>query len=197
MNDLQIFNNDEFGEIRTIVIGNEPWLVGKDVAKALGYGDADQALRKHVDKDDKLTRQINGSGQLRSMTIINESGLYALIFGSKLESAKKFKHWVTSEVLPAIRKTGRYEMLKKEKHKHNELSSVNMMTKNITDVLKNAGVEPLFIAAEVAGSIQTRDVKCRPRWLLTKKPCQSCTTVQRSPRSWALCQRTDCPITRR
>ena len=108
MNELQIFKNEEFGEVRTITIDNEPWFVGKDVATVLGYGDTDQAIRKHVQDEDKLTRQIDGGGQKRNATIINESGLYALIFGSKLESAKRFKHWVTSEVLPAIRKHGVY-----------------------------------------------------------------------------------------
>lgn len=108
MNELQIFNNPEFGEVRTIQIDGDPWFVGKDVAAALGYGDTDQAIRNHVDDEDKLTRDFNGSGQNRAMTVINESGVYALIFGSKLENAKRFKHWVTSEVLPAIRKTGTY-----------------------------------------------------------------------------------------
>lgn len=108
MQKLQIFKNEEFGEIRTVTINSEPWFVGKDVATALGYGDTDQAIRKHVQDEDKLTRQIDGGGQKRNATIINESGLYALIFGSKLESAKRFKHWVTSEVLPAIRKHGGY-----------------------------------------------------------------------------------------
>ena len=79
MNELQIFNSPEFGDIRTVAVDGEPWFVGKDVAKALGYSDTDQALRKHVDNEDKLTRQFDGSGQSRSMTIINESGVYSLI----------------------------------------------------------------------------------------------------------------------
>lgn len=108
MNDVKLFENEEFGLVRTVVVDNEPWFVGKDVALALGYADTDQALRKHVDDDDKLTRQIKGSGQARQMNVINESGLYALIFSSKLKSAKKFKHWVTTEVLPSIRKNGGY-----------------------------------------------------------------------------------------
>lgn len=105
---LRAFASEEFGSIRSIMIDSDPWFVGKDVAAALGYGDTDQALRKHVDTEDRLTRRFNGSGQNRLMTVINESGLYALIFGSKLDSAKRFKRWVTSEVLPAIRKTGSY-----------------------------------------------------------------------------------------
>ena len=109
MNELQIFNSKEFGDIRTVNIENEPWFVGKDVAVSLGYKDTSDALKKHVADEDKLTRCFADSGQNRQMYIINESGLYALIFGSKLESAKRFKHWVTSEVLPAIRKTGAYQ----------------------------------------------------------------------------------------
>ena len=109
-NELRIFENAEFGQIRTVQLNNETYFVGKDVAEALGYADTDQAMRKHVEEEDKLTRQIDGTGQKRNMTVINESGLYALIFGSKLESAKRFKHWVTSEVLPSIRKTGAYSI---------------------------------------------------------------------------------------
>lgn len=108
MNSLKIFKNVEFGQIRTVEVDGEPWFVGKDVATALGYKDTSDAMKKHVADDDKLTRRFADSGQNREMYIINESGLYALIFGSKLESAKRFKHWVTSEVLPAIRKHGVY-----------------------------------------------------------------------------------------
>lgn len=108
MNDLRIFDSPEFGQVRTMMIDGEPWFVGKDVADILGYADTDQALRKRVDNEDKLTRQIDGGGQKRNVTIINESGLYALILSSKLQNAKKFKRWVTAEVLPAIRKTGTY-----------------------------------------------------------------------------------------
>lgn len=109
MNELQIFNSEEFGDIRTVTIENEPWFVGKDVATALGYADTFGALKKHIMDEDKLVCQIDSAGQKRDVTVINESGLYALIFGSKLESARRFKHWVTSEVLPAIRKTGSYQ----------------------------------------------------------------------------------------
>lgn len=110
MSKLQIFKNEEFGDIRTVTIGNEPWFVGKDVAGALGYANARDALRKHVDDSDKGVAKCDTLGGKQDLTIVNESGLYALIFGSKLESAKRFKHWVTSEVLPSIRKTGSYEM---------------------------------------------------------------------------------------
>lgn len=110
MNEIQIFNSPEFGEIRTVVIDNEPWFVGKDVAMALGYSNTKDALRRHIELEDKRGSQITTPYGEQLMTIINESGLYALIFGSKLESAKKFKRWVTSEVLPSIRRTGGYQM---------------------------------------------------------------------------------------
>lgn len=112
MSNLQIFENEEFGEIRTVTIDNEPWFVGKDVAEALGYLKARNAISAHVSDEDKKDAPIQGTqGGTQNMTIINESGLYALIFGSKLESAKRFKRWVTSEVLPSIRKTGSYQRL--------------------------------------------------------------------------------------
>ena len=108
MNNLQIFNSPEFGQVRTIQQNGEPWFVGKDVAKILGYERADNAIRNHVDDEDKLMHQISASGQNREMYIINESGLYSLILSSKMPKAKEFKRWVTSEVIPAIRKTGGY-----------------------------------------------------------------------------------------
>lgn len=109
MNELKIFENEEFGQVRTILINNEPWFVGKDVASALGYSNTRDALATHVMKEDKNTVVISdGKRGNPNQVVINESGLYALIFGSKLESAKCFKHWVTSEVLPSIRKTGGY-----------------------------------------------------------------------------------------
>ena len=110
MNALQTFSNTEFGNIRTMMIDFEPWFVGKDIATALGYERSDNALRSHVDEEDKLMHQISASGQNRNMIIINESGLYSLILSSKLPNAKKFKRWVTSEVLPAIRKNGCYSI---------------------------------------------------------------------------------------
>lgn len=108
MNDLLTFTNDRFGKIRALTIDGEPWLVGKDVAAVLGYKDTADALKKHVDAEDKLTRQFADSGQNRTMYVINESGFYSLAFGSKMKEAKAFKRWVTHEVLPSIRKTGGY-----------------------------------------------------------------------------------------
>lgn len=106
--EIQIFNNPEFGDVRVMDIEGEPWLVGKDVAEKLGYADTFGALKKHVDDEDKQNCQNDSFESPRGMTIINEFGLYALVFGSKLHTAKKFKHWVTSEVLPQIRKMGSY-----------------------------------------------------------------------------------------
>lgn len=108
MNELQIFKNPEFGKIRAIEIGGEPWFVGKDVARALGYSNTKDALGRHVDDEDRRGSRIPTPSGTQEMTIINESGVYSLIFSSKLPGAKKFKHWVTSEVLPSIRKTGGY-----------------------------------------------------------------------------------------
>ena len=108
MTSLKVFENPEFGNIRVLTIKNEPYFVGKDVASVLGYKDTSDALKKHVDSDDKLTRRFADSGQNREMYIINESGLYSLILSSKLPTAKRFKRWVTGEVLPAIRKHGAY-----------------------------------------------------------------------------------------
>lgn len=108
MKDIEIFKNKEFGEIRTVIMDDEPWFVGKDVAEALGYERTADAIRQHVEKEDKGVGEIQTPGGKQNMTLINESGLYALIFGSKLESAKRFKHWLTSEVLPTIHKHGIY-----------------------------------------------------------------------------------------
>lgn len=113
MNELQIFNSEEFGDIRTVTIENEPWFVGKDVAEALGYGNSRDALAAHIDDEDKTIIQKSDFPTLeipnRGIVVINESGLYSLILSSKLPNAKRFKHWVTSEVLPTIRKTGSYQ----------------------------------------------------------------------------------------
>lgn len=112
MNELQIFKNEEFGEIRTVQLNNDTYFVGKDVAEALGYSNTKDAIASHVAEEDKKVIQKSEITTFeipnRGLTVINESGLYALIFGSKLESSKRFKHWVTSEVLPSIRKHGVY-----------------------------------------------------------------------------------------
>ena len=109
MNDLTVFQNPDFGAVRSLTVDGEPWFVGKDVAVSLGYANPQKAIRDHVDDDDRTVNDsftVNGT----AVSLINESGLYSLILSSKLPDAKKFKRWVTSEVLPAIRKTGRFAM---------------------------------------------------------------------------------------
>ena len=110
MNNIKIFENPEFGKVRTIVIDDEPWFVGKDVAEILGYSQPSVAISKKVDDDDKGISKMETPGGEQNTIIVNESGLYSLILSSKLPTAKKFKHWVTSEVLPSIRKTGSYNL---------------------------------------------------------------------------------------
>lgn len=110
MNELQIFENEEFGSIRTIEIDGEPWFVGKDIAVALEYKNTTVALQDNVEEEDKVVTKVSTLGGTQNTTVINESGMYSLIFGSRMEKAKKFKHWVTSEVIPSIRKTGSYNM---------------------------------------------------------------------------------------
>ncbi len=108
MSNIKIYENIEFGKIRVEEIGNNPYFVGKDVAEILGYERPDNAIRNHVDDEDKLMHQISASGQIRNMIVINESGLYSLILSSKLPKAKEFKRWITNEVIPSIRKNGGY-----------------------------------------------------------------------------------------
>lgn len=118
MNEIKIFENPEFGKVRTVEVNGEPWLVGKDVAEALGYSNINKAIQMHVDEEDKKTLDFKGFSHFGSLLwsgndfsnkiIINESGVYSLIMSSKLSTAKKFKRWVTSEVLPSIRKHGAY-----------------------------------------------------------------------------------------
>lgn len=108
MNDLQIFKSEQFGEIRTVEIEGEPWFVGKDVAIALGYKEPSKAARERVDDEDRGMSKIDTPSGIQEMTIINESGLYSLVLSSKLPTAKQFKRWVTSEVIPSIRKHGGY-----------------------------------------------------------------------------------------
>ena len=110
MNDLQIFKNEQFGTVRTVEIDGEPWFVGKDVAECLDYSNSRKALTDHVDNEDKGVTKCDTLGGKQNLTIINESGLYSLILGSKLPTAKQFKRWITAEVIPSIRKTGSYSV---------------------------------------------------------------------------------------
>ena len=145
MNDLQIFNHPDFGEVRTVTINDEPWFVGKDVAQVLGYQNPSKAILDHVDAEDKLNNDSLLSLGQRGGWLINESGLYSLILSSKLPGAKEFKRWVTSEILPSIHKHGAYmtpetlqaailnpdtmiqlcQQLKNEQEKNRELSVTN------------------------------------------------------------------------
>lgn len=108
MNNIEIFKNAEFGEVRTLTIDGEPYFVGKDVATILGYGNPRDAISKHIDIEDKGVAKCDTLGGTQELTVINESGLYSLILSSKLPAAKKFKHWITAEVIPSIRKHGAY-----------------------------------------------------------------------------------------
>ena len=141
MNELTIFENPEFGAIRTVELDGEPWLVGKDVATALGYSNTRDALDRHVDPEDKNT-VVNPDGNRGNpnMTIINESGLYSLVLSSKLPTARKFRRWVTSEVLPSIRKTGGYIAGQKE------LTPAELMAKALLVAQKTLGERQAHIA---------------------------------------------------
>lgn len=179
MDNLQIFNNEEFGEIRTVTIDDEPWFVGKDVSTVLGYSNVNKAVAMHVDEYDKKVLDFKGFSQNRTTSalwsgndfsnkiIINESGLYALIFGSKLESAKRFKRWVTSEVLPAIRKTGGYklpqtpgEMIKLLAQGNVELSQkIDKVDKDLQDFKQDMpilGVEE----SKITSAVRRKGVNC-------------------------------------
>lgn len=165
MNELQIFVSKEFGEIRTVTIDNEPWFVGKDVATALGYKNTRQAILTNVMDEDKGVHSVDTPSGKQEMTVINESGLYALIFGSKLDSAKRFKHWVTSEVLPSIRKHGMYAVdelvnnpellikvateLKEEREKNKELeNTVHEMNKTIGELTPKANYVDVILKSK-------------------------------------------------
>ena len=160
MNEVRRFSSLEFGQIRTMVIEGQPWFVGKDVARALGYKNISDALNKHVFDEDKGVAKCDTLGGNQIMTIVSESGMYSLIFGSKLERAKSFKHWVTSKVLPDIRKTGMYAtdelinnpdlliqvatQLKEERQARQELEHINQ-----------ANQPKVLFADSVASSKQT------------------------------------------
>lgn len=139
-NTLKIFNNEEFGNIRTFLIDGEPWLVGKDVAEVLGYANPSKALADHVDEEDKLNNETLSSLGQRGGWLINESGLYALVLSSKLPTAKKFRRWVTSDVLPTIRRTGSYHLPRTYKEALVEL--VAQVEENERLALENATMKP-------------------------------------------------------
>ena len=141
MNNIQVFNNEELGCIRTVIINDQPWFVGKDIAVALGYSNTRDALAKRVDDEDKGVAKCDTHGGTQELAVINESGLYSLILSSKLPSAKKFKRWVTSEVLPAIRKTGHYG--------NTPLKDVINLIRITRDNMEKQGASPTQIAETI------------------------------------------------
>ncbi len=164
MNELQIFENPEFGSVRTITINNEPWFVASDIAKTLGYRMASDLTRR-IDEEDKGTHLVSTPSGEQKMSVINESGLYEAILNSKIQSAKKFKHWVTSEVLPSIRKYGMYAVdelvnnpdllikvateLKEERKRNRELeNTVQKMDKVIGELTPKANYVDVILKSK-------------------------------------------------
>lgn len=149
MNNLKIFENAEFGKIRTMEQNGEPWFVGKDVADILGYKNGSRDINSHVDEEDRLKYQISTAGQMREQTFINESGLYSLVLSSKLPTAKIFKRWITKEVIPAIRKHGGYLTPEKtEELLRNPDLLIQMLTDLKIERAKRAEAEQQLKAAE-------------------------------------------------
>ena len=173
-NELQIFNSPEFGQVRSIMIEGEPWFVGKDVAESLGYKDPRSAISRKVDTEDRGVAKMTTPSGAQDMTIINESGLYSLILSSKLPNAKKFKRWVTSEVLPALRKTGSYSIAPEVPERkltaddYLRAASIISTCKNerlpyVLDLLKKSGIKIPKIQSEQSKSVAGRDVEGRAR----------------------------------
>lgn len=151
MGELQIFRNEEFGSIRTIVINNEPWFVGKDAALILGYSNPQKAIRDHVDEEDRTMNEtftVNGT----SPALINESGIYSLIIQSKLPNAKKFKRWVTSEVIPSIRQNGGYIMNQDQMTPEQIVANALIVANNIIEQ-KNKQIEEMKPKADFFDSV--------------------------------------------
>ena len=165
MNQMEIFKNPEFGTIRAVEIDGEPWLVGKDVALALGYKNPQEAIRNHVDAEDKGVSEILTPGGMQKLPIINESGLYSLVLSSKLPKAKQFRRWVTSEVLPSIRKHGAY-LIKAEA----VLTLIADMLRAIAEYSKNDRAEFIRTVQETQAAQQTADIsKKRKRLAAAQK----------------------------
>lgn len=154
MDELQVFQNEEFGSVRTLVIDGEPWFVGRDIALALGYSNPSKAVIAHVEPEDKKTDTLsysqngNTSGKL---TIINESGMYCLILSSKLPNAKKFKRWVTNEVLPVIRKTGAYALPQTQEQRDITRDDDYIKAASIVGSCRNARLPIVMKLLEQAG----------------------------------------------
>ncbi len=153
MNEVQIFENEKFGKVRTVEINNEPWFVGKDVATALGYKNPQEAVREHVEEEDKGVSELLTPGGKQNLPVVNESGLYSLIFGSKLDTAKDFKHWVTHDVLPSIRKTGSYTV-KDAPHDSplDKAKFLHEMAKDYSDIPDYKQILDAYAVKEVVGT---------------------------------------------
>lgn len=156
MNDLQIFSNPEFGQVRTVELDGQPWLVGADVATALGYKNPRKALADHIDPEDKGVTKRDTPGGEQDILIINESGLYSLILSSKLPKAKAFKRWVTSEVLPALRRNGVYETVKAQQHIE-QLEATNERLTAAIQAVSTAKAELAEVTAMRDNFIKDRD----------------------------------------
>lgn len=190
MNNLKIFENEDLGKVRTIIKNGEPWFVAKDVSHILGYLNPKNAISDHVDNEDKLRTQIKSSGQLRNLTIINESGLYSLILRSKLPKSKEFKRWITTEILPSIRKTGAYmqegreeeivdnyfcdlddetkiSIVKQIKKKNQQLKKENEKLLNENNQLMHSG--KLYTMSEIAKEIGMKSAQELNKFLKEKK----------------------------
>lgn len=197
MNEMTIFQNPEFGQVRTITRDGEPWFVGKDVASALGYGQGkslNNAIANHVDADDKGVTKMMTPGGEQNVIIINESGLYALIFGSTLESAKRFKHWVTSEVLPSIRKTGSYTV-SKYKPKATSVGEVVNLIVQTRESMERQGSSPREVAIAVKQiceqfGIMLPDCFVKPETFTMKDAMDMVDFVYSQPRGKSKCKPT-------
>lgn len=157
MNEVKTFNFNNMS-VRMIMIDNMPYFVGKDVAEILGYKNIRDALAKHVESEDKGVAKCDTHGGKQDMTVINESGLYSLILSSKLPQAREFKHWVTSEVLPSIRKTGSYEQ-EGYKKKATSLGEVARFTNTMVSVMNKQGSQPYEIAEAFKSVCEQFDIK--------------------------------------
>ena len=171
MQDLQTFNFEDL-PVRTLTVDEEPYFVGKDVANILGYKNGSRDINAHVDAEDKLTYQISTSGQRRNQTIINESGLYSLIFSSKLESAKRFKRWVTSEVLPQLRRTGTYSINPTIQELANNPELIKMLVEQIArlnDSTTNQSEDLAYLKQAVTGEYVTPQDIVAIKYAITNK----------------------------
>ncbi|SHJ77519.1 BRO-N domain-containing protein [Paramaledivibacter caminithermalis] len=159
---VKVFKNKDFGEVRSMIINNEPWFVGKDVAEVLAYKEPHKAISRHVDEDDGMKHPIiDNLGRVQEVIVINESGLYALILSSKLSKAKQFKRWITKEVLPTLRKTGSYSIDRKEP----SLSEIIRFLRFIKDIMKSQNCSDRSIAVTVKNICQQFQIQLPEEFL--------------------------------